>query len=759
MSNEELKDMQLPISINKVFWSEWRWWLSGGVISFVLASILLTSWPAGLIPNISYPYTYKGDGLSYSWLTLRAMEGWIFENPRSGFPFGSNFLDYPSSDSGNILILKILGLITRKYYSAINIFILLSFSVNFTASYFTLRAFGLISALSFAASLLFSFLPFHFLRLNHLFYHWYFIVPIIFFQCYYFYEYKKSNSNGSSRWRKIVLLFATSIIIASFGVYYALFGLIALSACALTISIKKGNFRSSRGAVIAILLIAIGVFLNLLPSISHKFTNGNNPEVAVRAPYEAETYGLKLMQLILPRSGHRDSHLASFTQFYNQTYPLINENSSSALGLIGSIGFACLLFILLAALSGKLADSRLLLLSMLVLVFFLFGTIGGFGSLFSATVSSSIRGWNRISVFIAFGSIAAFFIGLQILICNLFSRKRANIILIGCAVIFGGIGLYDQTVPACLACNGQNKSAFENDRSFISEIEKCLPKGSAVYQLPYMPFPESGPLNRLDTYGLSIGFLHSKELHWNYAGMKGREGDLFYRALAQEPIEKQLEVITRMGFSGIYIDRRGFEDNADLLIDRLSVLLGYGPLLKRADGQIVFFRIPSTAKPNLFGLSNFEIMRKAGFDKLGVRHIASLSDGIDFTKRTWPEFIRDVRGISVLEPWGRWSDANLGQSVRFDFVAPLPARFTLVLSARAFGRNGEQAALIRLGDQVHRLNLRHGESDFRLPIDLGNKQIDVIEVIPLQPVSPKELSLSGDSRKLGIGFIRLRFEE
>lgn len=744
-------------SFAKIYKSEWRWWCVGAIFSFVLASVLMTGWPSGILPNLAYPYTYQGDGLSHSWLTLRAMEGWIFDNPRSGYPFGSDFLDYPGSDTGNILLLKIIGTIAGNYYGDINLFFLLSFSVIFIASYCSLRTFELNKFFAFAASLLFAFLPFHFQRLGHLFYLWYFVVPIVFFLCLSFYESKEKYFSQ----KDIIFLFCTSIVLASFGVYYALFGVIAFSVCAFAIFCRSESIKCIKAPVFAIVFVTAGVFLNIAPNIINKNLNGNNPEVAVRSASEAETYGFKLMQLILPRAGHRETHLASLTQRYNESSPLVNENVTSSLGVVGTAGLAGLLIVLIAALSGRKIDTKLSLLVMLVFVFFLFGTIGGLGSLFSSVISSSIRGWNRVSIFVAFGAIAAFFIILQIFINRYFSPERAKIAFFGCALIVGGIGMYDQTTPACLACNEQTKAAFESDRNFVAEIEKNMPTGGAIYQLPYMPFPEVAPLHRLHTYDLSVGFLHSKELRWSYAGMKGREGDLFYRALAQESVEKQLEVINRMGFSGIYIDRRGFEDNADLLISRLTVLLGNEPLLKRADGQVVFFRLPSASNIDFSGLSRREIMMKSGYvvDKLGARYAASFSEGIDFTRRNWPEFVRDVEGVSGPEPWGRWSDANLGQGVRFDFFSPLPARFTLVLSAQPFGRNNEQAVVVKVGGQTHHFTIKQGEPDVRLPIILKSESVDSIAFIPQNSISPKEVGMSEDSRKLGIGFIRLRFEE
>lgn len=740
---------------------EWRWWLPGMVLSFILASILLTGWPAGIIPNLSYPYTYKGDGLSHSWMAQRAIEGWIFNNPRSGYPFGSSFLDYPGSDAGNLLILKIIGTITGQYHSALNIFVLLSFSGIFIASFCTLRFFGTLPILSFPASLLFAFVPFHFLRLGHLFYLWYFVVPIYFYIGYSFYRSSEPHSNSTKRRQKYLSLLAVSIALASFGAYYALFGTIVLATFTFATYIKTGNIRSIKTLAATILFVISGVFVNTSPNIASNIKNGKNTEVAVREASEGEIYGFKLMQLILPSSTHREPRLAALTNRYNTEYPLINENSTSTLGVIGSIGFIGLFFILLASLSGRKIDSRLSLLAALTVVLFFFGTIGGFGAFFSAFISSSIRGWNRISIFISFATIAAFFIAIQIAISRLRSKKLKTPLLIGCALLFGGAGLYDQTKPACLTCNSETKMSFERDQQFIAKIEQSLPQGSAIYQLPYMPFPETPPLNRLHTYDLSVGFLHSKELRWSYAGMKGREGDIFYRSLAQESIEKQLDVVRRIGFSGIYIDRRGFEDNAENLIERLSALLGEGPLLQRADGQVVFFKIPTLENSNTTGLSDIEIMKKAEYivDKLGARHSANFSDGIDFTRHTWPEFLRDVQGLSNLEPWGRWSDRNLSQSVIFKFTTSIPKEFTMILSAHPFSRNGEQPITIRIGDKVHHATLQEGNPEIRLPVILDSDNIDTIEFIPDNPTSPFELKISNDKRKLAIGFVRLQFEK
>lgn len=750
-----------PQSLLTILRIEWRWWLIGGIVSFIAASILMSGWPNGIWPELFYPYTYQDDGLSHSWLTLRAMEGWVFDNPRSGYPFGSSFLDYPGSDFGNLLLLKFLGSLTGSYYSALNLFFLFSFPAVFITAFCALRALELCRALAISAAFLFTFLPFHFQRLEHLFYLWYFVVPLFYYLCFKVYCSNIGFIKKDFYPKKLAILFVLLLGLASFGVYYALFGLILLAASATAAFMRTKRSNSLFYPSILIIMISIGVLLNVTPNLFNKYSNGINSEVAVRSPADAEIYGLKFMQLALPRLGHRNEQFAAIASDYAKVYPLVNENSTANLGLVGTIGFIGAFLLLIAGMAGRQIDRRLSLLAISVFVLFMFGTIGGFGAFFSSVISPSIRGWNRISVFIAFASITLFFLAVQIFVTHYFSKARARIVIVSAALFFCSIGLYDQTAPACLTCNEKTRIAFHNDKEFVTKLEQMVPPGSAIYQLPYMPFPESTPLYRLQAYDLLTGFLHSKELRWSYAGMKGRQGDLFYRALADESIEKQLDVIRRLGFAGIYLDRRGFQDNADSVLKQLTEQLGYGPSLKRADDEVVFFPLQSMEPVQLDGLRDLQIMQKGGYvlDKHGPRYEAILSDGIDFTRRVWPNFIKDVHGLSERESWGRWSDARLEPGVKFDFINPLPDQFTLVLSARPFGRNGEQTVLIRVGDQIHRVLLQSPETLIRLPIALSGVRANSIEFIPQEPQSPQELGTNTDKRKLGIGFVHMRIEE
>jgi len=750
-----------PISIVRVFLNTWKLWLIGAVVCFELASILMSGWPTGLIPELTYPYKYSEDGLSHSWMAQRAIEGWIFENPRSGYPFGSNFMDYPGSDSGNLLILKLLGLATTNYHSALNLFFLLSFPTTFIATFCVLNSIGLNKILSFSASFAFVFQSFHFFRLEHTFYLWYFVIPLFYYAGFIIFFAPPMGTIIPRNYWTLTLIFLCFIGLASFGVYYAIFGIIILSIATLGSWARNRSVNSIYPGLITIVFVIIGVMVNIGPNIINKKINGTNPEVAIRSSVESEIYGFKFMQLIMPRSGHRNSKLASISHEYNNTYPLINENYTASIGLIGSMGCVILSLFLVAKISGANVDERMSFLALLIFILFMFGTIGGLGSLFSATISSSIRAWNRISIFIAFGSLAGTFLFIQIFINRYFNKNMRPISMLF-ALVLCVFGIYDQTAKANKYLNLQTKKAFLLDRHFVQQIESSLPEGSAVYQLPYMRFPEGEPANKLQRYDLVSGFLHSKNLKWNFGGMKGREGDLFYRDLSAEPIEKQVEVIKELGFSGIYVDRRGYIDSANSLIEKLTLLLKTPPTFYREDREVVFFKIYPAPNVNLTNSTNLQIIKKfyPVFDKFGARYPASYSEGIDFTRSNWPEFIRSIIGLSSWpDPAGKWSDSNLYPTVKFNFFNPLPNKFTLILKAKPF-YGTDQDFLFRINDQKYRYKMPYAISEYRIHVDLKNIPTDYFEFIPLNPISPRQINGdSGDIRKLGIYFISLRIEE
>jgi phosphoglycerol transferase len=790
---------------------EWAIWLQGAVLCFIAASLLMSGWPSGLIPDISKPYTYAGDGIAYMWNIKRVLEGaWFFTNAHTGYPFGSNHLDYPTSDTGNYLILKLLGTVFQSPVAALNLYFLLGFSSVFIASYIVLRALGVSRTFSVTGSILYTFTSFHFGRIGHLFFTWYFVAPLFFYFGFKLFSKDLNFFNRKQKLKSKISNTVALIVLASFGIYYALFGMMVLFVSTILAALLYKSWMHLRVGFMVCGTVFLGVLLNVAPSLMHLSVQGPNLEGVHRAPAESELYGLKLTQMFLPRGDHRLDSFYDVASQYNNNFPMVTENISSSLGAANSLGLLLLILSIFVApmvlnssvktSQSKQFSNQMLIMGLLVCSLFFVATVGGFSSLFAMLVSASIRSWNRISIFIAFISTAA----LMLCLDWLFKRrtnKLNNKYTIGLQSVLAGFlvfyGVADQTVKPCASCLNSNYTLFEHDKTFIKSIEKSLPVASAIYQLPYMGYPEYSPVNNLNSYDQVRGHLHSNTLKWSFGGIRGREGDWFYRKLAHLPIEQQLVVAQALGFTGVYIDRRGylntktdkrclaFEGNKIALLkndcltvneieqDIAAVLDLDGARgatkLVSSDKQLSFFPIQAGAKlpatkAVAVALAN-QYLLPIGFEIVDGIPVAAggFETPVDFRKTEFPPFVVGVTGLSEASKdgsapldstariTGRWSDAYVAPLVKLWLAKPLPRTFKLTITARGGGPNADQPLQIKIGKQVKELSFGADMQTKTVSFELDGK-FQTIEFKPYQPFVPARRWGTSDIRKLGVEF-------
>ncbi len=134
---------------------------------------------------------------------------------------------------------------------------------------------------------------------------------------------------------------------------------------------------------------------------------------------------------------------------------------------------------------------------------------------------------------------------------------------------------------------------------------------------------------------------------------------------------------------------------------------------------------------------------------------------IDFKIQGYPDFVAKVSGMSGYEPWGRWTDAAVGPVAKFRFRQTLPRKFTLEITARAFGPNYDVPVKVRVGGSEQTFVITHPEKEadtYRLAFETDGTA-DTLEITPPHPTSPHEINPnSGDARKLGIAFISLKIK-
>jgi len=308
-----------------------------------------------------------------------------------------------------------------------------------------------------------------------------------------------------------------------------------------------------------------------------------NPQVGHRSFGEAESYGLKISQLLLPVDHDRIKAFERIKRAYNKQTPVNTENNWATLGVIGSIGFLLLIgrIFLRRKQDDEEQDANKDALSHFTLAGVLLATIGGFSILFAMSVLPGIRCYNRISVFLGFFALAAFFIFLQ---GGLKKRLliESNKIIWSLSLFFLAIGIFSQTSTAW----GLRKKRpimeprYRADKAFIEQIEATLPPHSMIFQLPYMSFPESDPVGYVYSYDHFRAPLFSNTLKWSFGAIKGRAVDLWQRKTASYPLVKMIDELISKGFSGIYLNRMGYKDNGAEIEAELSELLQVVPLTK-----------------------------------------------------------------------------------------------------------------------------------------------------------------------------------
>ena len=109
---------------------------------------------------------YWGDATFYLMLVKDLIEhGSYLTNPSLGAPFGQQLYDFPQGgDNLNILVLWLIGLFTKDAALTMNLFYLLTYPIVALSALLVLRRFGMSRTAAFVCAVLFTMLPYHFLR-------------------------------------------------------------------------------------------------------------------------------------------------------------------------------------------------------------------------------------------------------------------------------------------------------------------------------------------------------------------------------------------------------------------------------------------------------------------------------------------------------------------------------------------------------------------------------------------------------------------
>jgi Ca2+/Na+ antiporter len=587
-----------------------------------LLVVTLRLWEANL--HVPFVYnargdpqlTYAPDAPYYLMVTKGLVEhGSYLRIPNLGWPFSLQLYDNPETgDNLQLALLRGFGLVLRDAVLTVNIYYIFTFVAVAIAAWFVLRRLNVSRLVAAVIAILYTFLPYHFARGEaHLLLSGYFMVPIAALLMLQILSDDPPfttvcRDSTESRWRlnlwsrRALPWLLACVGLGSTGPYYAFFAVLLIGVAVALDLLARRSVRRVASGVVAIGTILVVLLINLSPSLLYWQSHGRNKQAIPRGVLDTEYLGLRVSQLVLPRHGHRIAPLAKIQEESDSKSPVPSE-AGQQLGIVGALGFAGLLvFTLSRLLRRRRADDSARSptplgtrsevaqrLGLLTLVAIIIATVSGISLLIAALGVRYIRSYNRISVFIAFFALVAAAFALDWVIARLPRwHGRAVVAAVVCVAVLA-VGVLDQTSSADVPDYKALERAWDSDDAFMRGIEKELGTGAAVFQLPYVFFPEAGQIFGTGPYDQVRGWLHADSLRWSWGSVRGREGD-WQAALVRLNTPDALDALTAVGFSGVMIDRAGYEDYGALIEYGYATTLGQQPRVSR-DGRLLFFDI------------------------------------------------------------------------------------------------------------------------------------------------------------------------
>lgn len=506
-----------------------------------------------------------------------------------GYPEIFLWKQYPAFSPILFYTVWLFSQFTDHYALVLNLTYLTSIFLVSFSSFLVFRYLGINAFFATVAAILYCFLPYHFLRGEaHLTLSAYFTVPCWVYLCL---EHFRGRLVTKMGWLPRMTIFKgiLLLILAMDLIYYWYFGLLCLLVVGLIRAVQLGKLQPVMHSIFISLLVGSIAIILSIPSISYIYIYGFNKKNVsfIRSFVDTEYLSLKITNLVLPISNHFVKFMATLTHDYAVAAPLVNENLMAALGLIGTIGFLILIFVSLAGPLSNRFSTFLRELSVLNLLCLLTASIGGIGTLIAFFLFSGVRAYNRISVYIAFFSIAAFFIVLQSGL-HLYNKKNKSVYCIGITLLI--LGLLDQVGKHPLGYTHREylamKSSYLIQKDFVKEIESKMPAHSAIFELPNLVWGEAS--HAVTHIGLFTPYLQSATSYWSFGAMNGNPVSNWQYQVGLGHDRTMLDQILYAGFTGLHIDRNGYADHGAQIEGKFNRLLKKSPLIS-ADQRYAFY--------------------------------------------------------------------------------------------------------------------------------------------------------------------------
>jgi len=520
------------------------------------------------LENWRVPFDYNGDALQILGWIKAASEGdyipfWKETIHRLGAPYEANWNDYPMYEK---ILTFGLGMVARGtgIFIASNVAVLLGHILSVLSFYLCCRFLRYQKLWSFAAAILFSLTFYHFRRgLGHVLLAYSYPLPWAIVSCWLVASSERMRLGD--RFSKACLI--TAAVMGLSNPYNLnLFLQLLVFAFAAQYFRKRRPENLKVGGLMFAVAAAAFIAINM-GTLIYNWQHGKNPAALDRHYYESELYALKPMEMFIPPETHNSEILADIGSFYHSSAMIKGEIFSPYLGIIGIAGLLWIMADAFLRLTrNNQGHRRFPSYAAAVAWIIVYSAVGGLNCLLALNGIQYFRATDRYSVFIS--TLILLFLVPRM--TNL-ARRWSPGLKYGVAAVALLVGIYDQC-PRRLApeATEESRRQLETDLAFGREMEAKLKPGSMVFQMPVMEFPEALPINGVDGYGMLRPFLTTKTLRFSFGSARGRTRELWQWEVEKLPPAELSATLEKYGFSAIYINRKGYTDQANALLKGMA---------------------------------------------------------------------------------------------------------------------------------------------------------------------------------------------
>lgn len=535
------------------------------------------------------PVEYQGDSWPTLGLLKAAAEGHLaplrpVAVPELGAPFDGDWNGYLRQHKMQYWL---AGRLVRAVglFPAANLLVPLAAALAAASFYLVGRYFRARPEWAAVGSLAFALSPFFFYRgLSHLTLAFYWPLPIAVLVVTWAFG-RRGLAIRSPRFAAAV---AIVLVAGLHNIYYA-----GLLAQFLGLAAVARAWRTKRPAAVVppLLLLALLLATVLVDNANVVLAvSSGSPSTAMDRPYgNLERYALKPIELLLPISHPGLAPWAPLGAVYFRSALYRGEMGSAYLGLAGVLS---LLGLAAAATAAYLQRPKRYVPAPFLAVAFVLAVsvVGGLNAVLGTLGIVWFRATNRYSVWIL--TVVLLWAVLAISRSALARRRKRSVTAAAMAAV---LVVADQVPRTSADAIREVAARVASDAAFARSLEATLPPGAMLFQLPVVDFPEGPRVNRATDYEHFRPYLHSRHLRFSYGSDKGRAADAWqHRAAALEP-EALAEALERIGFAGLLVNRKGYEDGARELRERLAAS-GRVEAWESADGDFLFVRLRPAAR-------------------------------------------------------------------------------------------------------------------------------------------------------------------